>query len=138
MLIFLLLGVLIVCFGILFFVYVFVLDNVCVVLLFIFFVVLSLVLFVLYGWWVWELYLVMCLGGGKCEMFILMMLLFFSVVLLIVLVGMFYFMIYGLMGWGRFLVGVFYFNCVMLLFGLLMLVVIVLVIIRSCKVFVCC
>lgn len=75
----------------------------------------------------WDGGLVVYFLGLLWEMLIFVMLLLFCVVLLIVLVGMFYLMIYGLLGWGCFFVGVLYFNCVMLLFGLLMLVVIVLV-----------
>lgn len=121
-----LLGILIVRFGILVSVYAFALDNVRVVSLFSLFVLISFAFLVLYGWRARDGGSAVYFSGLSREMLIFVTLLLFCVVLLIVLVGTFYSMIYGLLGWGRFFVGASYFNRATLSFGLLMLVVIVL------------
>lgn len=128
-----LLGTLIVRSGILVSVHAFALDNVRAVPLFALFAILSLVSLGLYGWRARASQQTVPSGGWSREMLILAALLLFCAVLLIVLIGTLYPMIYGLMGWGRLSVGAPYFNRATLPFGLLMLVVVVITMIRSRK-----
>ncbi|MGY9523957.1 heme lyase NrfEFG subunit NrfF [Citrobacter freundii] len=129
-----LLGTLIVRSGILVSVHAFALDNVRAAPLFALFTVLSLASLWLYAWRGQQVRQNARFGGWSREMLILVALLLFSAVLLIVLIGTLYPMIYGLFGWGRLSVGAPYFNRAMLPFGLLMLLVIVLAMVRSRKV----
>lgn len=128
-----LLGTLIVRSGILVSVHAFALDNVRAVPLFALFAILSLVSLGLYGWRARASQQTVSSGGWSREMLILAALLLFCAVLLIVLIGTLYPMIYGLLGWGRLSVGAPYFNRATLPFGLLMLVVVVITMIRSRK-----
>ncbi len=128
-----LLGTLIVRSGILVSVHAFALDNVRAVPLFALFAILSLVSLGLYGWRARASQQTVPSGGWSREMLILAALLLFCAVLLIVLIGTLYPMIYGLLGWGRLSVGAPYFNRATLPFGLLMLVVVVITMIRSRK-----
>ena len=128
-----LLGTLIVRSGILVSVHAFALDNVRAVPLFALFAILSLVSLGLYGWRARGSQQTVPSGGWSREMLILAALLLFCAVLLIVLIGTLYPMIYGLLGWGRLSVGAPYFNRATLPFGLLMLVVVVITMIRSRK-----
>ncbi|HEM6743813.1 TPA: heme lyase CcmF/NrfE family subunit [Citrobacter farmeri] len=128
-----LLGTLIVRSGILVSVHAFALDNVRAVPLFALFAILSLVSLGLYGWRARASQQTVSSGGWSREMLILAALLLFCAVLLIVLIGTLYPMIYGLLGWGRLSVGAPYFNRATLPFGLLMLVVVVVTMIRSRK-----
>ena len=102
--------------------------------LFALFAILSLASLGLYGWRARASQQTVRLGVWSREMLILVALLLFSAVLLIVLIGTLYPMIYGLFGWGRLSVGAPYFNRATLPFGLLMLLVIVLAMVRSRKV----
>ena len=129
-----LLGTLIVRSGILVSVHAFALDNVRAAPLFALFTVLSLASLGLYAWRGQQVRQNARFGGWSREMLILVALLLFSAVLLIVLIGTLYPMIYGLFGWGRLSVGAPYFNRATLPFGLLMLLVIVLAMVRSRKV----
>ena len=128
-----LLGTLIVRSGILVSVHAFALDNVRAMPLFALFAILSLVSLGLYGWRARASQQTVPSGGWSREMLILAALLLFCAVLLIVLIGTLYPMIYGLLGWGRLSVGAPYFNRATLPFGLLMLVVVVITMIRSRK-----
>lgn len=128
-----LLGTLIVRSGILVSVHAFALDNVRAVPLFALFAILSLAALGLYGWRARTNQQAVRLGGWSHEMLILAALLLFCAVLLIVLIGTLYPMLYGLLGWGRLSVGAPYFNRATLPFGLLMLVVIVITMVRSRK-----
>lgn len=127
-----LLGTLIVRSGILVSVHAFALDNVRAVPLFALFATLSLAALALYGWRARANQPVR-LGGWSRETMILAALLLFCAVLLIVLIGTLYPMIYGLLGWGRLSVGAPYFNRATLPFGLLMLAVIVITMVRNRK-----
>lgn len=129
-----LLGTLIVRSGILVSVHAFALDNVRAAPLFALFTVLSLASLGLYAWRGQQVRQNARFGGWSREMLILVALLLFSAVLLIVLIGTLYPMLYGLFGWGRLSVGAPYFNRATLPFGLLMLLVIVLAMVRSRKV----
>nr|EKV5656848.1 heme lyase CcmF/NrfE family subunit [Citrobacter farmeri] len=128
-----LLGTLIVRSGILVSVHAFALDNVRAVPLFALFAILSLASLGLYGWRARANQQTVRLGVWSREMLILAALLLFCAVLLIVLIGTLYPMIYGLLGWGRLSVGAPYFNRATLPFGLLMLVVIAITMVRSRK-----
>ncbi|EMN3919942.1 heme lyase CcmF/NrfE family subunit [Citrobacter farmeri] len=128
-----LLGTLIVRSGILVSVHAFALDNVRAVPLFALFAILSLASLGLYGWRARACQQTVRLGVWSREMLILAALLLFCAVLLIVLIGTLYPMIYGLLGWGRLSVGAPYFNRATLPFGLLMLVVIAISMVRSRK-----
>lgn len=128
-----LLGTLIVRSGILVSVHAFALDNVRAVPLFVLFATLSLASLGLYAWKARINPQTVQLGGWSREMLILAALLLFCAVLLIVLIGTLYPMIYGLLGWGRLSVGAPYFNRATLPFGLLMLVVIVITMVRIRK-----
>ena len=128
-----LLGTLIVRSGILVSVHAFALDNVRAVPLFALFAILSLASLGLYGWRARASQQTVRLGVWSREMLILAALLLFCAVLLIVLIGTLYPMIYGLLGWGRLSVGAPYFNRATLPFGLLMLVVVVITMVRCRK-----
>lgn len=128
-----LLGTLIVRSGILVSVHAFALDNVRAVPLFALFAILSLASLGLYGWRARASQQTVRLGAWSREMLILAALLLFCAVLLIVLIGTLYPMIYGLLGWGRLSVGAPYFNRATLPFGLLMLVVVVITMVRCRK-----